>query len=129
MLIDFGKNTGDFSNLFTLLRVKRAGYSIVGKYIHIGPSIPYLLNQIGGRTRNRTNFKAATVRFAIPRVSQFARRPAEGLFARRKHNLSLVTGNLLIKTRIIFPYFLVTRIFYIRRGSVVCLMPDRCPAG
>lgn len=63
MLIDFRKNMRTI-NLFAILRVKRAGYSIAGKYIHIGPSIPYLLNQIGGRMRNRMNLKATSMRFA-----------------------------------------------------------------
>lgn len=87
------KKHGRSINLFALLRVKRAGYSIAGKYIHIGPSIPYLLNQIGGRGPKSNKFQARpSVRFAARVRRNFARRPTEGLSARRRNNLVVSDG-------------------------------------
>lgn len=108
------KKHGAVIHLFVLLRAKRAGYSIACKYIHIGSSIPYLLNQIGGRTRNRTNFKATKC------ASRNSRQPRWRII-HRKNNLSLATGNLPVRALIIsseYPSYYMSEFIYFFCQSV-----------
>lgn len=93
------KKHGPVIYLFVLLRAKRVDYSIACKYIHVDSSIPYLFNQIGGRTRNWTNFKAAKC------TSRNSRQPRWRII-HRKNNLSLATSDLLVRTLIISSEYL-----------------------